>query len=123
MINSVSGQLGSINSYYNTGNQNPAKIEVPVPSNVSIYAQFKHVRGVPASANQEPVSLSKAQIINNMVSFLNNSSDEIQLNNSEEFVIEELEQEVHRVVNDKPINFNSLPGKSAETGIIFNLTA
>lgn len=122
MISSATGQLSSLSDYY-LGPLDHAKIEVPVRSNVSVYAQFKHVRGVPASSGEEPISINRAQIINNMVSFLNNSSDDVQLNEREEFVVEELGQEVSRVVTEKPQLFNSLPGRGAETGIIFNLSA
>ncbi len=122
MINSMSAQYGALPSAYQSI-ENTSKIEVPVPSSVSIYAQFKYVRGVPASSNEQPVSLSRAQIIDNMVSFLNSSTDEPVLDKREEFKVGELEQEVHRVINEAEPQFNSMPGKSGDTGIIFNLTA
>ncbi len=122
MINSVSSQVGSLSSYYNRGSNSP-KIEVPVASSVSIYAQYKHVRGVPATASQKPVSLSRAQVIDNMVAYLNNSAEDLTLDSREEFNVEELEGEVHRVINEDPPKFNSLPGHSSDTGVIFSLTA
>lgn len=121
MINSISSHTGSLSNYYQLDNSE--KIEVPVSSSQSIYAQFKYVRGVPASSNQEPVSISRAQIIDNMVSYLNSSPDDMGLNKNDNFSVEELEGEIHRVVNEEPVSFNSLPGKGAETGLIFNLTA
>lgn len=123
MINSFSSNAGSISSSYYSGIDRTNKIEVPVPSSLSIYAQFKYVRGVPASSNQEPVSLSRAQIIDNMVSYLNSSPEKMNLDNSKEQNVAELEKEVHRIVNDEKPNFNSLPGKSGNTGLIFDLTA
>lgn len=123
MFSSISSQNGSLSSYYNRVEQ-ANKIEVPLPSSISVYAQFKYVRGVPASSNQEPVSLARAQIIDNMVSYLNNSPDELSLNSSnEEFSVRELEQEVHRVVNEDQPSFSSLPGTGSDIGLIFNLTA
>lgn len=122
MINSISSSAGSIGNYYQHIDSSN-KIEVPVPSSLSVYAQFKYVRGVPASSNQEPVSLSRAQIIDNMVSYLNNNPEKINLGSDKEQNIVELEKEVHRVVNEEKISFNSLPGKSGNTGLIFNLTA
>ncbi len=122
MISSMSAQYGSLPSAFQNI-ENTSKIEVPVPSSVSVYAQFKYVRGVPASSNEKPVSLSRAQIIDNMVSFLNSSTDEPVLDRREEFKVGELEQEVRRVINEAEPKFNSMPGKSGDTGIIFNLTA
>lgn len=122
MINALSSQIGSMNSYYYRMDHTK-KIEVPVPSSLSVYAQFKYVRGVPASSDQNPVSLSRAQIIDNMVSYLNGSPEDMTLDKKAEFNVDELENEVHRVVNEVKPSFNSLPGKGADTGIIFNLTA
>lgn len=123
MINSISSQNGALSNFYPRVEQMD-KIEVPLPSSISIYAQFKYVRGVPASSSQEPVSLSRAQVIDNMVSYLNNSSDDLALDSSkEEFTVGELEQEVHRVVNEDKPPFSSLPGTGLNTGVIFNLTA
>lgn len=123
MINSISSsQLGALSNVYQ-GVESSSKIEVPMPSSVSVYAQFKHVRGVPASSNQQTVSLSRAQIIDNMVSYLNNSSEDMSLDKREEFNVQELEGEVHRVINEEPPTFSSLPGKSGNTGAIFTLTA
>jgi len=122
VINSVSSQIGSIPSVYNIAD-NSSKIEVPVPSSVSVYAQFKYVRGVPASSGQNPVSLSRAQIIDSMVSYLNNSPDKYELDKREDFTLQELGQEVHKVVNDSKPAFHSMPGISMDTGLIFNLSA
>ncbi|QEN05017.1 hypothetical protein EW093_09945 [Thiospirochaeta perfilievii] len=122
MISSVSSQIGSFSNYIGRI-ENSSKIEVPVPSSISVYAQFKYVRGVPAAANQQPVSLSRAQIIDNMVSYLNNSAEDLSLDKSSSFEVEELESEVHRVINEDPPNFNSLPGSNLDSGVIFSLTA
>lgn len=121
MINSLSSShIGSFPGFFNRV-ESSSKIEVPVPSSVSVYAQFKYVRGVPASSGQKPVSLTRAQVIDNMVSYLNNSSEDLTLDREEEFTVDELEGEVHRVVNEEPRNFNSLPGRGADTGVIFSL--
>lgn len=124
MLYSVSPHIGSYTaSSLNSGVESNSKIEVPVQSGVSVYAQFKYVRGVPASSNQESVSLSKAKIIDNMVSFLNKNGPDEYLNKNEEYTLDELETEVHKVVNDKKSNFNTLPGRGIDTGVIFNITA
>lgn len=99
------------------------KIEVPLPSSLSVYAQFKYVRGIPAPTGQEPISISRAKVIDNMVSFLNNSPEAPKLHPNEEYSVRELETEIHRVVNEEKKVFNSLPGKGADTGVIFNITA
>lgn len=123
MVNNIMTNIGALPSYYQRIEQSD-KIEVPVPSNLSVFAQYKYVRGVPAAGNQQPVSLNRAQIIDNMVSFLNGSSDyNNSLQKNEEFQIPELESEVHRIVNEDKLHFNSLPGKAANVGLIFNLTA
>ncbi len=122
MINTLSSNLGALHTTY-TNSYSSGKIEVPVPSSVSVYAQFKYVRGVPASSNQQSVSLSRAQIIDNMVSYLNSSSENQSFNSGENFKVEELEQEVHRVVNEEPPRFNSFPSHGSDTGVIFNLSA
>jgi len=122
VISSVSSPIGSFSNYIGRI-ENSSKIEVPVPSSISVYAQFKYVRGVPAAANQQPVSLSRAQIIDNMVSYLNNSAEDLSLDKSSSFEVEELESEVHRVINEDPPNFNSLPGSNLDSGVIFSLTA
>ena len=122
MISGMPINRGIISSYYQQMD-NLDKIEVPVPSSLSVYAQFKYVRGVPASSNQEPVSLSRAQIIDNMVSYLSSSPEKIQLDSKEESSMGELEHEVYRVVNQDKANFNTLPGTATDTGIIFSLIA
>ena len=99
------------------------KIEVPLPSSISVYAQFKYVRGVPASLGQKPLSLTRAQIIDNMVSFLNSSSDNHSLDTREEFTVPELEREVYDYVNNIKPDFSSLPGRGADTGLIFSISA
>ena len=114
--------LYSISNMHNFTEQSN-KIEVPVPSNISVYAQYKYVRGVPASNNQEPVPLSRAQVIDNMVSYLNNSPDNYQLDRREEFQVDELESEVHRVINERPKNFNSIKGEHLDKGVVFDLRA
>lgn len=120
MIYSVSGNsISNLQSHSNSSN----KIEVPLPSSLSVYAQFKYVRGIPANSGQEPMSISKAKVIDNMVSFLNSPPRNANLNPNEEYTVRELETEVHRVVNDDKKVFNSLPGKGVDTGIIFNITA
>ena len=120
MINSVSPQIGPLSNYYN-GIGNSSKIEVPVPSSVIVYAQLKYVRGVPASSEQQPVSLSRAQIIDNMVAYLNSNTDEYSLDKNAVFEINELETEIHRLVNEKPINFQFL-SNNMDTGLIFDLS-
>lgn len=120
MIYSVpSNSLSSLNSQHNGSH----KIEVPLPSSLSVYAQFKYVRGIPASNGQEPMSISKAKVIDNMVSFLNSPPRNSNLNPNEEYTVTELETEVHRVINEDKKVFNSLPGKGIDTGVIFNITA
>lgn len=119
MVISGSG-LNNIHSLYNS---NEDKIQVPLPSSLSVYAQFKYVRGIPASSGQEPISISKAKVIDNMVSFLNSPPRNSNLNPNEEYQVHELETEVHRVINEDKKVFNSLPGKGIDTGIIFNITA
>lgn len=113
--------LPSTNLAYYSNDSN--KIEVPLPSSLSVYAQFKYVRGIPASTGQEPISISKAKVIDNMVSFLNSSPQAPELQKNEEYTVRELETEVHRVVNEDKMAFNSLPGKGADTGVIFSTTA
>lgn len=122
MIYSMSSQLGALTSAY-SGTDSSSKIEVPVKSGLSVYAQFKYVRGIPAASGQESISLSKAKIIDNMVSYLNSSSSENELNRNEEYTVNELETEVHKTVNEKKVYFNTLPGKGMDTGVIFNITA
>ncbi len=116
MIYSVSNQINSVSDSTN-------KIEVPMPSSVSVYAQFRYVRGIPASGSQEPMPISRAMVIDNMVSFLNSPPRNSGLNTSEEYTVSELEGEMHRVVNEDKQVFNSLPGKGQDTGSIFNITA
>lgn len=124
MVNNAVTNIGALPSYYHRVQQSD-KIEVPVPSNLSVFAQYKYVRGVPAAADQQPVSLNRAQIIDNMVSFLNNNPEyNNSLQKNEEFQIPELESEVHRIVNEEKVNFNALPGgHNSNVGIIFNLIA
>jgi hypothetical protein len=92
------------------------KIEVPVPSSLSVYAQFKYVRGIPASNGQEPVSISRAKVIDNMVSFLNSNISDQPLNKDEVYTPQELEAEIHTLVS------SNSPG-NYEIGTIFNITA
>lgn len=122
MIYSTSSHFGSLATAYNSSD-GTSKIEVPIKSGLSVYAQFKYVRGIPAASGQESISLTKAKIIDNMVSYLNSSASENDLNKNEEYTVHELETEVHRTINDKKVYFNTLPGKGMDTGVIFNITA
>ncbi|OQY37825.1 MAG: hypothetical protein B6229_07500 [Spirochaetaceae bacterium 4572_7] len=119
MVNSISSPM--VNIQGSSGHY--SKIEVPLPSSISVYAQFKYVRGVPVSGSQKALSLSRAQVIDNMASFLNSSSEKHSLDLREEFTVPELEQEVHDFVNDIKLEFSSLPGRGADTGVIFNTSA
>ena len=119
MINALSSQMINMQS----GFVHFSKIEVPLPSGISVYAQFKYVRGVPVSGSQKALSLSRAQIIDNMVTFLNSSSENHSLDSREEFTIPELEQEVHDFINDIKPEFSSLSGGGSDTGVIFSTTA
>lgn len=122
MIYSTSSHIGSFATAYNSSDSS-SKIEVPIKSGLSVYAQFKYVRGIPAASGQESISLTKAKIIDNMVSFLNSSTSENELNRNEEYTVSELEAEVHKTVNEEKVHFNTLPGKGIDTGVIFNITA
>lgn len=122
MINSISSHVGTIPNFYQRV-ESSEKIEVPLPSSISVYAQFKYVRGVPASSGQQPVSLNRAQIIDNMVSYLNGKSGNENLNKNEEYHMRELETEVHRVINEEKPHFTTFSGKSLDSGVIFNLSA
>lgn len=124
VLSSVTPQLGSLSNYYSHIGNN-SKIEVPVPSSLTVYAQYKHVRGIAAESTQQAVSLNRAQMIDNMVAFLNSSSSEDLNLDSEKnsFTLQELGIEMKKVINDTPVNFQTLPGSSVDKGLIFSMRA
>lgn len=120
---SAMGQ-GFMPSVYSGTMDSGSRVRVPVSSSQSVYAQFKYVSGVPASMQDNPLSISRVQILDNLISFLNVSPEAAgngEAGEEMDRVIMDFSRKMHNDVKEKPITFNSFQGGGVDLGILFNL--
>lgn len=78
---------------------NSGKLAFPVLKNQTLYANFKHVKGVPASENSAGVPLSKLQVINALVDRILSLKNKSVVEASDIKAAENDPKEMERVVN------------------------
>ncbi len=90
------------------------RVSVPVRPSHMVFAQYRHVSGIPASGGQKGVPLSRLQIIDSVL------SNAQRITSSREAGSQVMN--LHKAVNDAPQYFSSL-GSAASAGMILNLMA
>ncbi len=128
---SFGGAAGQISSLQITRfSRSGHRMFVPVRPSQTVYAQYRHISGTPASTGQRTVPLSRVRILNSLIDNLRKmKSDpgyrsEIAKTSPEraDALIQQYASELHQVMKSTPAAFGTLGGASG-TGIVFKLTA
>lgn len=96
---------------------------VPVKPAQTVYAQYRHISGTPASGGQRTVPLSRVQLLNSLISNLQKikkSTPETSAeNNQADMLIQQYARELHQAVKSVPASF----GTGSSAGMVFSLSA
>ena len=122
----VAGQLSALQLVGSS--RAGGRVSLPVKPMHTVYAQFRHVSGHPSLDWQNPVPLSKVQILNSLIESLQRTKGEtletpVGLGNDPErakALIEQYASELHRIVRSAPQAFG---GGGEALGLAFNVTA
>ncbi len=109
-IGGVTGYVSSLLSLRSAGR----RVSVPVRPSHIVFAQYRHVSGIPASGGQKGVPLSRLQIIDSVLSNFQ------RVTSSQETGSQAIR--LHQAVNSSPQYFSSL-GSASSAGMILNLIA
>jgi len=90
--------------------QSGGRLSVPVKPSHTVFAQFRHVSGTPASAGENAVPISRLRLLNHIVSILRAGKNH--LNGSSELVDLQFEKIEIKEYSAKTIR--------ATTGLVFN---
>ncbi len=90
------------------------RVSVPVRPSHMVFAQYRHVSGIPASGGQKGVPLSRLQIIDSVLSNAQRMASSREAGGQ---VVN-----LHKAVNAAPQYFSSL-GSASSAGMILNLMA
>ncbi len=106
------------------------RMAVPVRPSQTVYAQYKHISGRPASAGQNTVPLSRIQLLNSLIEGLkrikSDPSYSPELGNvtpeRADALIKNYSAEIHQALKSTPEMFGTLSGAST-AGMVMNLSA
>ena len=117
---SVASQLSSLQFY--RVSRSGSRVSIPVRPSQTVYAQYRHISGTPASSSQRAVPLSRVALLNSLITNLQRlqkepsySPDTESSEKKSEALIEQYAAELHRAVQSM--------GSSAGAGMIFSLSA
>ena len=127
-VGNAAVQLSSINLLRFTGGS--GRVSVPVRPSSTVFAQYRHVYGVPAAAGQQTVSLSKISILNNLIESLQRLKKDpgyaaggAEPSPAEaDSLIRQYSAELHRAVVSTPEPFGTLAG-AATSGMVLSVGA
>ena len=122
---SSSGIIASsrlVQSRYSSG-----KVSIPVARPYSLYARYKHVRGIPAPSGQSGVPISRLKMLNNLIEGLSKKKENLIQNSIDskdqtriDALVDQYAKELHQAVNSVPAFFAS--HSAASTGMVFNFS-
>ncbi|MDA3850494.1 MAG: hypothetical protein PF447_04410 [Spirochaetaceae bacterium] len=120
---------GSVNASRLLGTSQGHKINVPVAPNISPYAQYKYVRGIPAYNRQRAVPVTKLRVLNNIINSLQGIKEQRQSlvtppkeglsNDTLDAMIEDYSKQLHQAIKKTSPVFS---GHTASTGMAFSLS-
>lgn len=109
------------------------QIYVPVRPILSPYAQYKHVRGVPAPSPKKAVPLSKLRVLNNIIDSLQKFKSDRQLysepagpakeglsDEAVEAMIKQYSEQLHQAIKQTPPAFAT--PTSSDTGMAVSIS-
>jgi hypothetical protein len=106
------------------------RMSVPVKPSQTVFAQYRHISGVPASTGQRTVPLSKVQLLNSLIDNLQRLKNDPSYASAAaqtspertDALIEQYASELHQVIKSVPAAFGAM-GSASGAGMIFALTA
>ena len=128
---SFGGAAGQISSLQITRfSRSGHRVSVPVRPSQTVFAQYRHISGTPASTGQNTVPLSRVQLLNSLIDNLQRMKKTPGYNpdmakTSPERVdalIKQYASELHQAMKATPVPFGTMGGSSG-SGLVFNLTA
>ena len=128
---SFGGAAGQISSLQITRfSRSGHRMSVPVRPSQTVYAQYRHISGTPASTGQRTVPLSRVQILNSLIENLQKMKSnpgyrpEIAKISPEraDALIQQYATELHQAMKSTSAAFGTL-GSTAGAGMVFSLTA
>jgi hypothetical protein len=128
---SFGGAAGQISSLQITRfSRSGHRMSVPVRPSQTVFAQYRHISGTPASSGQSTVPLSRVQLLNSLIDNLQRIkktpgySPEMAKTSPEraEALIKQYASELHQAMKAAPVPFGTMGGSSG-SGLVFSLTA
>ena len=117
---SVTSQLSSLQFYRVSRSGN--RVLVPVRPSQTVFAQYRHISGTPASSSQRAVPPSRVALLNSLITNLRRiqkepaySPEAESTEGKSEALIKQYAAELHRAVQSM--------GSRVGAGMIFNLSA
>ncbi len=124
----VAGNISSlqISRFSGTGH----RMSVPVRPSQTVFAQYRHISGTPASTGQSTVPLTRVQLLNSLINNLQKLKrdpgykPDITKTSPEraDALIQQYASELHQVMKSTPVAFGTSGGASG-AGMVFNLSA
>lgn len=124
----AAGQISSLQITRFSGSGH--RVSVPVRPSQTVFAQYRHISGTPASTGQSTVPLSRVQLLNSLIDNLQRmkktpgySSDTAKTSPERaDALIKQYASELHQAMKATPVPFGTMGGASG-SGLVFNLTA
>jgi hypothetical protein len=127
MVGNAAGSITSLNLAWLS--RAGGRMSVPVRPAQTVYAQYKHISGVPAAPDQTAVPLSRIRILDSLIENLNRMKNspvaEASPNATPEqtdALIRRYAAELHQAVVSAPESFGTLAG-AASSGMVLRLSA
>lgn len=108
------------------------RVSIPVKPSVTLYAQYKHVQGVPSPDPQRGVSLTKVRTLNHLIDRLVQMRkdgapmpDTAKLSDEAlDAMIQELSQKMQTTLHNQPVALvGTTAGMGLESGALLSMTA
>lgn len=104
------------------------RVSVPVRPSQSVFAQYRHIFGTPASSGQRTVPLSRIQLLNSLINNLQKmkTTDVSKFHGTvssperTDSLIKQYAAELHQVMKSMPESFGTLGG-TAGAGMVFEI--
>ena len=106
------------------------RVSVPVRPSQTVFAQFRHISGIPAASGQNTVPLSRVQLLNSLIDNLQRITQDSSYNagtinaspERTDALIKQYAAELHQAIKARPEAFGTLSGSTAG-GMVFNVGA
>ena len=103
------------------------RVSVPVRPSQTVFAQYRHISGTPASSGQRTVPLSRVQLLNSLINNLQKIKSDASYDapaastpERTDALIKQYAAELHQAMKSIPEAFGTLGG-SAGAGMVFDI--